>query len=127
MLSQKQSQETCNALNTIVNGRAVEKTGETCTLHPNCDSFTCIGVVDAENDPPVVATSIYTFLPCEDPIQFYTYATVSSFPGIDVLNHTINGSASIDFTPDFLGTIHIILEPIDNGVRFGVRILCSYQ
>ncbi len=76
--------------------------------------------MDAENDPPIVATSNYTFLPCEDPIGFVVHATVSSFSET-VLDHTINESTSIDLNPSFLGTIHITLEPTDNGVRFGVR------
>lgn len=103
----------------MISGRTVEKAGEVCIINDECNGFNCIGVVDPYNDPPVVADTVYNFFPCEDPMSFSMLATVTtlSHPVLDVV---INESVSIDFTPSFLGRIHITFMQTDSGVRFGV-------
>ena len=126
---QKQSQETCDALNVLTSGRSVEKAGETCEINDDCTQFTCTGVVDPNNNPPVVAESVYTFDPCDDPISFSAVGTVNTLPD-PVLDVVVNESSSINFNPDFLGTIHIFLEPTMGGVMLevsGMRTsMCPY-
>lgn len=103
----------------------MQRAGETCVVHNNCDSFNCVGVVDDQQDPPVVADTTYTFLPCEDPPAFSVLATVTSFdhPVLDqVVTFDINGTVTIPFNPDVLGTIDITLVPTQSGVVFGVSL-----
>lgn len=104
----------------------MNRAGETCTVSTDCNSFDCIGVVDEEQTPPVVADTTYTFLPCEEPPSFSVFATVTSFqePVLDV-ELVFNGTFTIAFNPEFLGTISITLDATENGVIFGVSLSVS--
>ena len=97
----------------------MESAGETCTINEECTSFFCTGVVDPDNNPPAVADSTYTFLPCEDPIAIHILSTVSSLPGM-VIDAQLNDSAVIVLNPEFLGTVELTFEQTEDGVRFGV-------
>jgi hypothetical protein len=101
----------------------VEKAGETCDINIECISFTCVGVVDPNNNPQVVADTTYTFHPCDDPITFSTFSTVSSFEGLVFDVRRINQSAVIQLNPSFLGSVGLTFNQTEDGVRFGVSAL----
>ncbi len=101
----------------------MEDTGDNCTINDDCTSFTCTGVVDSSNDPPVVAVSTYTFLPCEESVSFSILGTVNTIP-VPVIEARVNSSTSVTFNPSSLGVIHITLEETDSGVIFGVSSNC---
>lgn len=108
---------TCEAVESLVSGRSVEKAGETCTINAECTAFFCTGVVDRVNQ--VVADSTYTFNPCKDPITLTVFSEVStqSDPVIDTV---LDESATVTLMPSYLGSVRFILEQADDGVRFGV-------
>jgi hypothetical protein len=108
-------------MQTLLAGRSRERAGDTCTVNEDCTAFSCSGVVDPTTNPPVTASSTYTFLPCEDPIGLTILSEVSSIP-FPVIDTTINQSTVIVLNPDFLGNVEAMLEPTMSGVTFEVRV-----
>ena len=107
-ISQQQSQGTCAALQRIISGRRIQDTGD-CSVDVECTGFTC------NNDPLIIT---YTFHPCDDPVRF----TIFSEVGFPIINASVAKSTSVPLTFTLFGTLHITLIPIQNGIRFGVRI-----
>ena len=113
----QQSEETCQAIEELITGRNVERAGENCSLNTECTQFQCVGVVDEINN--FVATTTYTFHPCNDPVSLSVLATVTSLDD-PVLDAEVSRNMTVDFVPSGLGGIHLTLEQQETGVRFGV-------
>ena len=98
----------------------MERAGDNCTLNTECTSFLCTGSVN--NDFTVTANATYTFHPCDDPITFSTFATVSSLPNPVQDVERVNQSTTIVLSPEIVGTLGLTLEQTEDGVRFGVSV-----
>ena len=122
----QQPESTCQALEELLSNRNEDRAGN-CSLNMQCTQFVCV-TVNEDSTPPVVATSTYTFFPCQDPIRFAANATVPSQSGLMlVFEADINRSTTVEFIPPLPGSINFTLVPLEDtrGVTFGVSALGS--
>ena len=107
--------ETCNALNTAIEGAGESNRGD-CTVDMECLVVTCI--VPEGNDAGNVTVTIF---PCEEPI-LVNYRNVGGRFALDV-NITEDFSQPVGLGSSF----NIVLQQLSNetGIRFGVSALTA--
>ena len=109
---QQQSQETCDALDTMMEAT---KSFHSCIKNAFCTVISCTKNITTPVSRTI--TSEITLLPCETPIAVRHLAT-STFGTI--LNTTTSESQNVTLDSS---SLMIELEQTETGIRFGVNIL----
>ncbi len=111
---QQQSQETCDILDTIIEGLTTESLNS-CTRNALCTVISCTTNITTPASRTV--TSEITLFPCETPIAVRNLIT-DTFGTI--LNTTTSESQNVTLDSS---SLKIELEQTETGICFGVNIL----
>lgn len=114
---EKQAQQTCDALNTLVAKRYEERVGQ-CIINSDCTSLACRAELTIP--APNTAFSIISFDPCSKPVSVYLHVNTSLLKGLPILDGHFTASKSVKAKPEPLGTFYITLQHHDGGVSFGM-------